>query len=225
MRFQSYIYFLRGSFLLCMPGFPVEGNWDAGRATKQPGSHLDRGPGSVLTACCRLLLIQANLWSVGLNSQVGICSSTGKRHRGLQSRRRWKLVSEWWSRSILCCPKAHATSPREQPVWVKWTLFLCSPLPCNRRVKETSDLPHFLSCLLGFVIRIKGRGGQWKEKPVVLCSSVWLTEQLPSQRWRCCCSTSFPSHNTEEHESLQIMLMKEPPQSSSWSTSISRSSL
>lgn len=92
MRFQSCIYFLHGSFLLCMPGFPVEGNWDAGQTIEQPGSYLDRGPGSVLMAHCRLLLIQANLWSVGLNSQVGICSSPGKMHRGLQSRRRWELV-------------------------------------------------------------------------------------------------------------------------------------
>lgn len=165
MRFQSCIYFLHVSFLLCMPGFPVEGNWDAGRTIEQPGSYLDRGPGSVLLAHCRLLLIQANLWSVGLNSQVGICSSPGKMHRGLQSRRRWELVS-------VCCPKAHAPSHRKQPVGVKWTLFPCSPLPCNRTVKETSDLPHFLSCLLGFVIHIKGQGGQWKEKPAVLCSSV-----------------------------------------------------
>lgn len=107
MRFQSYIYFLHGSFLLYMPGFPVEGNWDAGRTTEQPGSYLDRGPGSVLMARCRLLLIQGNLWSVGLNSQVGICSSTGKMHRGLQSRRRWELVSVSDGAGPFCAAPKH----------------------------------------------------------------------------------------------------------------------
>lgn len=94
--------------------------------------------------------------------------------------------------------------------------LLCSSLPCNWRAKKTSDLPNFLSCLLGSVIWIEGQGRHWMQRELccaLLFAAAWLKEQLSPQCWTCPCSTSFPPFDSEKRESHQIMLMKETPRS------------